>query len=118
MDELYKAVFHLDLNLEERLELTLANIQNLFKAIPPRQCDISVVANGNAVNLFRKDAEPSRLRSIHELNVRGVCFKLCANALASQQLKKEELLDDCQIVLAGIVEIINLQPQGFAYIRP
>ena len=41
-----KAVFHLDLDQEERLILALTNIKNLFKEIPPQQCEISVVANG------------------------------------------------------------------------
>ena len=48
-----KAVFHLDLDQEERLILALTNIKNLFKEIPAQQCEISVVANGKAVNFQR-----------------------------------------------------------------
>ncbi|MGP8281734.1 MAG: hypothetical protein ACLQT6_03375, partial [Desulfomonilaceae bacterium] len=55
VERLHKAVFHLDSNQEERLILALGNIKNLFKEIPAQQCDISVVANGNAVNLFKKN---------------------------------------------------------------
>jgi len=114
----HKAVFHLDLNQEDRLTLTLANIRNLFREIPAQQCDISVVANGNAVNLFKKNAVPSHAKAVEELRNLGVHFKMCRNALANNQINKEDLIDVCEIVPAGILEIIDLQRMGFAYIKP
>lgn len=114
----HKAVFHLDLNQEDRLTLALANIKNLFREIPAQQCDISVVANGNAVNLFKKNAVPGHGKALEELQKLGVHFKMCRNALANNQIGKEDLIVGCKIVPAGILEIIDLQRMGFAYIKP
>jgi uncharacterized protein len=114
----HKALFHLDLNQEDRLTLALANIKNLFREIPAQQCDVSVVANGNAVNLFKKNAVPGHGKTIEELHNLGVNFKMCRNALANNKISKEDLIDVCEIVPAGILEIIDLQRMGFAYIKP
>ncbi len=118
VERLHKAVFHLDLDQEERLILALGNIKNLFKEIPGQQCDISVVANGNAVNLFKKNSVSVHAKTIEELHKLGVHFKMCRNALANNQIRKEDLIDVCEIVPAGILEIIDLQRMGFAYIKP
>lgn len=113
-----KAVFHLDLDQEDRLILALTNIKNLFKEIPPQQCEISIVVNGKAVNLFTKSRVVDHAKTIEELHASGVHFKICNNALTAHQIRKEDLIDVYEIVPAGILEIVNLQQKGFAYIKP
>jgi uncharacterized protein len=113
-----KVVFHLDWDQEERLVLAMENIRNLFKEVPPQQCRVSVVANGKAVNLFRKDKVGARASDMAELHKLGVNFKMCRNALAKNKIEKADLFEVCEIVPAGILELINLQREGFAYIKP
>ena len=43
---------------------------------------------------------------------------MCNNALTAHQIRKEDLIDVYEIVPAGILEIVNLQQKGFAYIKP
>ena len=113
-----KVVFHLDSDQEPRLVLALANIKNLFKEVPSQQCTVSIVANGKAVTLFRKDKVGERASEMKELRKLGVSFKMCRNALAKSKIEKSDLSEACEIVPAGILELINLQQQGFAYIKP
>ena len=113
-----KVVFHLDWDQQERLVLALENIKNLFKEVPPQQCRVSVVANGKAVNLFRKDKVGERASDMAELHKLGVSFKMCRNALAKNKIENADLFEVCEIVPAGILELINLQQEGFAYIKP
>jgi uncharacterized protein len=113
-----KVVFHLDWDQEERLVMALENIKNLFKEVPPQQCRVSVVANGKAVKLFRKDKVGERASDMAELHKLGVSFKMCRNALAKNKIENADLFDVCEIVPAGILELINLQREGFAYIKP
>jgi uncharacterized protein len=40
------------------------------------------------------------------------------NALAEQSLAAANLVEGCEIIPAGIVELIYLQQQKFAYIKP
>ncbi|MGO9566812.1 MAG: DsrE family protein [Desulfomonilaceae bacterium] len=113
-----KVVFHLDWDQGERLVLALENIKNLFKEVPPQQCLVSVVANGKAVNLFRKDKVGERATDMTDLHKLGVSFKMCRNALAKNKIEKTDLFEVCEIVPAGILELINLQHEGFAYVKP
>jgi hypothetical protein len=55
---------------------------------------------------------------IRELGAQGVRFCLCRNALAKQSLAAADLLEGCEIIPGGIVELIRLQQEGFAYIKP
>jgi intracellular sulfur oxidation DsrE/DsrF family protein len=113
-----KVVFHLDWDQPERLVLALENIKNLFKEVPPQQCRVNIVANGKAVNLFRKDKVGERASDMTELHKLGVRFKMCRNALAKNKIEKTDLFEVCEIVPAGILELINLQQEGFAYVKP
>lgn len=113
-----KVVFHLDLDLEERLAIALENTKNLFKEIPPEACQVSMVANGKAVKLFHKDKIGAHASEIEQLHRLGVRFKACKNAMAKHQIQKDDLFHLFEVVPAGILELINLQAQGSAYIKP
>jgi len=118
VESVHKAIFHLDWDQDEKLNLALENIKNLFKEVPAQQCQISVVANGKAVNLFKKDKVSTHVETIEDLHKLGVRFKMCRNALANNHIQKQDLIEVCEIVPAGILEIIDLQQQGFAYVKP
>ena len=47
-----------------------------------------------------------------------VSFKVCQNSLNMFGLTAEELVAGCEIVPAGIVALIELQHNGYAYIKP
>lgn len=113
-----KVVFHLSLGLEERLDLALSNIKNLFKAVPPEQCKVHVVANGEGVKLFHKDRVGPRAKDMEDLQKLGVAFSTCWNAMIKQKIEKADLFQACEVVPAGIIELIDLQANGFAYIKP
>lgn len=113
-----KVVFHLSLGLEERLDMALSNIKNLFKAVPSQKCKVRVVANGDAVKLFHKDKVGLRAKDIEDLQKLGVVFSTCWNAMAKQKIEKTDLFQACEVVPAGIIELIDLQANGFAYIKP
>jgi uncharacterized protein len=118
MDAKRKVVFHLDWDQEERLLMALENTKNLFKEISPQQCTVYMVANGKAVNLFRRDRTAKYAAEMEDLHRQGVRFKACRNAMAKNNVDKAELLEVCEVVPAGVLEIINLQHEGFAYIKP
>ena len=42
----------------------------------------------------------------------------CNNTLKSRKIKKSELIEDVDIVEAGVVEIIERQVGGYIYLRP
>lgn len=113
-----KVVMHLDWDQMDFLKMGIDNIRNLLKEVPPEQASVRFVMNGKAVVLFRKDRIGEHIELVKELSGQGVRFCLCRNALAKNGIDKEDLVDGCEIVPAGILELIRLQEAGFAYIKP
>jgi intracellular sulfur oxidation DsrE/DsrF family protein len=113
-----KVVFHLDWNDADRLNMALNNIFNLLKDPFAQTARVCVLANGQAVRLFEKRSATSTQARIAELRGKGVRFALCNNSLTGLNLGRDELVEGCEVVPAGIVELVRLQQEGFAYIKP
>ncbi|BCO08034.1 hypothetical protein GF1_04100 [Desulfolithobacter dissulfuricans] len=113
-----KVVFHVNRDDEETLLMALNNMENLLKNIPADEAAVYLVANGVAVRLFRRGSAAQYASRVESLSGDGVQFSVCNNSLNSLGIKHEELLDSCKVVPAGIVEIIRLQAEGCAYVKP
>lgn len=115
-----RAVFHVD--EEATWPLVLTNAQNLCDACRDagRGCLLEIVANGPAVQaLTRAQAAAHGLEGpIAALHARGVAVTACANALAAHHIPWDTLLTYIDVVPAGVVELIEKQRDGFAYIKP
>jgi intracellular sulfur oxidation DsrE/DsrF family protein len=113
-----QVLFHLDWNEVERLNMALNNISNLLKDPFGQTAEVCVLANGQAVKLFQKSLAMTTAARISELHAKGVRFALCANSLAGLNIGRDELVEGCEVVPAGIVELIRLQQAGFSYVKP
>ena len=102
----YDLLVHVDLPDESRFVMALGNISNYLAALNGEPCTVVLLANGGAANfLARKDN--AQTETIEKLAQAGVSFRVCANAM-----KKVE------VVPAGVVELVRLQRENFAYIKP
>lgn len=112
----YNLLMHMDTEDSALLELTIGNITNYLAALSKEKHDVRLVANADAVKLFTKNCPKSQ--ELRNLCAKGLIIDLCANALRKHNLNKADLLDCCSIVPAGVVEIVRLQNDGFAYVKP
>lgn len=113
----YDLVLHIDSKEENMMKMVLRNANNYLKALPEKKFEVVVVANGGGVVHFTLDNKEFEKAGL-ELSQKGVQFKLCANALADHKLTKEQMWPICEVVPAGLVEIVRLQRAAFAYIKP
>ena len=111
-----KVIFHIDWDNEDALIMALNNMENLLKEVPVEEAAIYLVANGVAVKLFQR-ATPYTSR-IEKLSDVGVRFFVCNNSLRNLGIERDELMESFEIVPAGILELIRLQAEGCAYIKP
>ncbi len=111
-----KAVFHLDFDDTPTFELALANIANFLNNVGT--ADVAVLANGFAVKLFVKKAGGKFKERLEELSARGVKFYVCNNALNIHDISKEDIFEFCEVVPAGVTKLVELQKEGYAYIKP
>ena len=86
-------------------------------ALNGEPCTVVLLANGGAASfLARKDN--AQTEAIEKLAQAGVSFRVCANAMKKVPITKEDLLPCVEVVPAGVVEIVRLQREDFAYIKP
>ncbi len=111
-----KVVFHLDMDSTSILELCIANVSNFLNDVG--NAEVVVLANGYAVKLFVKVANTKLEEKMRELSKRGVRFFVCNNALNLHGIKKDDIFDFCEVVPAGVTKLVELQNDGYAYIKP
>lgn len=123
----YNLLLHVDLNDPQRLNIAFDNIINYKKYLAdylPEGSEtgkavIVLVANGPAVNLFTKspehDEQEARMRTFLD---EGVSIRLCQNALNKFGISHDQLWEGCTPVPGAIPEMVRLQAEGYAYIKP
>ena len=116
----YDVCLHLDARDPAILGLVLRNAENYLNGLPGETFQLDVVANGGGATLFAAEgADIAELKArASALMARGVRFKICANALAENGIAHDRLWPGCVVVPAGLVEVVRLQREGFAYIKP
>jgi intracellular sulfur oxidation DsrE/DsrF family protein len=100
-------------------KVALNNAVNLQKLYGLDNVVIEIVAYGPGLNLLTKNSvAASRVES---LALQNITFSACENTMKTQHKrtgKKPVLLEGVETVNAGVARIIELQQQGYAYIRP
>ena len=111
----YKVIFHVD--ELDKWKLLLKNVSNLLDAIDDNEYSIEVLANSEAVKFYDSNFN-SDISVIEKLNSNGVKFVACNNALIANKIKSEDLIYVIEVVPVGVLELINKQSEGYAYIKP
>ena len=110
----YKAVFHVDLFEDKYINIAESNINNFLKAVDKAKAVL--LFNGPGARFCRADHGATvNLAALLESGVR-VC--VCNNALRANEIGPDDLTQGVEIVPAGVVELVDLQNDGWAYIKP
>lgn len=111
----YNIVFHFDKS-DAELRIAISNIKNYFMALKDKYFYAVLVVNGPGIQLMGKDNEHAKaLKELHDL---GLSIRLCKNAISHFDIDPTWLIPFCQIVPAGVLEIVDLQRKGYAYLKP
>ncbi len=113
----YNLILHMDSDEAQLMRLVLRNAANYLNALEKEKFQLVIVANGPAVRQFIHDNGENE-ETGKALAARGAQFRLCANALRDNGLAPGQLWPFCAVVPAGLVEIVELQRAGYAYIKP
>jgi uncharacterized protein len=99
--------------------LALNNAVNVQNALGMDNVTVEVVAYGPGLSLLTdKSTQAERVSS---LAMQDIIFSACANtmnAVEKKTGKKPQLIDGVTVVPAGVLRIMELQQQGYSYIRP
>ena len=96
--------------------LALNNAKNVQTDLGAANVDIELVAYGPGIGMLKADSIVGN--RVDEAIAAGVKVVACENTMKNQQLTQVDMLNKIGYVQAGVVEIMQRQQQGWAYIRP
>ncbi len=118
-DKPHKLVIQVSTDDPDVHKIALNNAVNLQKALGPSEVDIEIVAYGPGLSLMTpKSPESAR---VPDLALQEITFSACGNTMskmAAKSGKEVQLVDGVRVVPAGVLRIMELQEQGYTYIRP
>ncbi|WP_433994440.1 DsrE family protein [Bradyrhizobium canariense] len=115
-----------DQNDPQVMNLVLNNASNVIEYYRNKneEVDIDIVAYGPGLHMLRADTSPvqDRVKRLKDMVFPGkIQFSACNNT--KQGMEKAEhhaiaLVPDATIVPSGVVHLMELQEQGWSYVRP
>lgn len=119
----HHVAIHVDQNDPHTLNMALNNAQNLASYYEEQgdEVVIEMVAYGPGLHMLVDGKSPVKDR-IETMSLElPITFSACANTIAGMEKRTGEtvtLLDEAEVVPSGVVRLIELQEEGYAYIRP
>ena len=101
---------------QAKWNLALNNARNIQADLGAANVDIEIVAYGPGIGMLKLDSPVAN--RVDEANAAGVKVLACENTMKGQKLVRSDMLGSVGYVNAGVVEIMQRQQQGWAYIRP
>lgn len=109
----FKVVFHID--DIHKWDRVIGNVNNLLKEIDPKNAEIVVVANSEAVKGYLMSEKHHALNALTDKNI---VLNICQNSMKGFEIDASELPNFVVIVSAAVLELARKQHEGFAYIKP
>ncbi|HJQ56658.1 MAG TPA: DsrE family protein [Vineibacter sp.] len=106
------------------MNLALNNAANVAQYYQDKgeKVDIEIVTFGPGLHMLRADTSPvkDRIKSMSE-RIPSLSFMACGNTQANMtkaESKDVPLLTEAKVVPSGVVRVMELQEQGWSYVRP
>src|SRR5712675_1339667 len=122
----HRVSIQVDQNDPQVMNLALNNATNIVEYYRGKNedVDVDIVTYGPGLHMLRDDTSPvkDRIKRLKELAFPGkIQFSACNNT--TQGMEKTEghaisIVPDATIVPSGVVRLMELQEQGWSYVRP
>ena len=120
----HRIAFHVDESDPRVMNMALNNVQNVsnYYAGKGEKVIIELVAYGPGLNMFVKGKSPVEDRiSVMSMSIDDLKFSACGNThhkMSEKAGKDVALIDGVGMAPSGVVRLVELQEQGYAYVRP
>jgi intracellular sulfur oxidation DsrE/DsrF family protein len=116
----------IDQNDPQTMNLVLNNATNVIEYYRDKHedVDIDVVAFGPGLNMLRADTSPvqDRIKRLKDMVFPGkIRFSACDNTRKGMEKAEGHpipIVPDATIVPSGVVHLMELEEQGWSYVRP
>lgn len=96
--------------------LALNNARNVQQELGAQNVEIEIVAYGPGIGMLKLESEAGN--GVSQAMAEGVKVVACENTMRNQKLKRDDMQAKISYVNAGVVEIMDKQRAGWAYLRP
>ena len=117
--KVHKVVIQVSTDDMRTQKIALNNAVNLQKLYGLDNVEIEIVAFGPGITLLTDKSR--QVKRVESLALQDISFSACLNSidkLESVSGSKVVLLEGVGTVRAGVARIIELQEEGYSYIRP
>jgi intracellular sulfur oxidation DsrE/DsrF family protein len=122
----HRVVIQVDQNDPDVMNLALNNAKSVLELYRDKNedVDVEIVAYGPGLHMLRDDTSPvkDRIKQLYEVSFPSkIVFSACNNT--KQGMEKREghpitIIPQATIVPAGVVRIMELEEQGYSYVKP
>lgn len=114
----HRVVLHLNSGDEKVQRGALNNIRNLYQEVGREHVRVELVVHGAGLTLLTKKdstlaSELAQLKAAYDVE-----FTACSNTMKAQGLTRADLIDQVDRTVPAMVRLIELQEQGWIYIKP
>ncbi len=114
---------HVNQNDPQIMNMALNNVANVASYYEGEgdEVVIEVVAYGPGLNMYTEQSPVAARIATMSMEIEGLSFAACGNthrAMSERAGQEVQLLAEASIVPSGVVRLIELQQQGYAYVRP
>lgn len=120
----HKVAIHVDEENVSTMNMALNNAANIAKHYGDlgEEVVIEIVTYGPGLHMLRADTSPVKDRiATMSLEMDNISFSACLNtvqAMKQQSQKDVPLISEATVVPSGAVRLMELQKEGYAYLRP
>ncbi len=115
----HKLVIQVSTDDARTQKIAMNNAVNLQKLYGPDNIDIEIVAYGPGLKMLTTDSIFTQ--RVKSLSVQDIKFSACMNTMNKMKKKMghlPKLSEGVGTVQAGVARIIELQEEGYSYVRP
>lgn len=117
IDQPRQVVFSVTEGDDESINHVLSSANNVLKFYGPEKVQMEIVAYSGGIRTVLK-SNPKIAERVRTLMLYDVTFIACGNTMRTKGIKEDQLIDDVEVVTAGIVEMIERVQSGWIYIKP
>jgi uncharacterized protein len=120
----HRLILQVNTNEPTMMNLTLNNASNVIQYYKDlgEKVSIEIVTFGPGLHMLREDTSPVKARiETLALSSPEISFKACGNTrenMSKAESKEIPLISEAKIVPSGVVRVMELQEQGWTYVKP
>lgn len=111
-----KVVFQVSEANPKTWNLALNNVKNVQESLGSANVDVEIVVYGPGIGMLKADSVSGN--RVNDAIKDGVKIVACENTMTNMRLTVADMLPTIGYVPGGVIELMQKQKEGYAYIRP